>query len=109
MVLRYLPEGISQEERVRFGRFASLRYKALTARQKGAGASSWSAGPTPRCVQQLVPLSFRCQLAGSGLAAISVTDAVAATLLAHRRQRRSPRCRRSSTAANRCRASTCPA
>lgn len=82
MLLRYLPEGISQEERVRFGRFASLRYKALTARQKGAKGIIVVSGPSSKVVQQLVPLSFDASMAGSGLAAISVTDVLAAQLLA---------------------------
>ncbi len=81
MLFRYLPEGISQEERVRFGRFASLRFKALTARQKGAKGIIVVSGPSSKVVSQLVPLSFDASMAGSGLAAISLTDALAATLL----------------------------
>lgn len=81
MLFRYLPEGISQEERVRFGRFASLRFKALTARQKGAKGIIVVSGPSSKVVQQLVPLSFDASMAGSGLGAISLTDAAAATLL----------------------------
>jgi Tol biopolymer transport system component len=82
MMFRYLPEAISQEERVRFGRFASLRYKALTARQKGARGIIVVSGPSSKVVQQLVPLSFDASMAGSGLAAISVTDAMASAMLA---------------------------
>ena len=81
MLFRYLPEGISQEERVRFGRFASLRFKALTARQKGAKGIIVVSGPSSKVVSQLVPLSFDASMAGSGLGAISFTDAAAATLL----------------------------
>jgi Tol biopolymer transport system component len=81
MLFRYLPEGISQEERVRFGRFASLRFKALTARQKGAKGIIVVSGPSSKVKQQLVPLSFDASMAGSGLAAISVTDAAAVSLL----------------------------
>ena len=81
MLFRYLPEGISQEERVRFGRFASLRFKALTARQKGAKGIIVVSGPSSKVVSQLVPLSFDASMAGSGLGAISLTDAAAATLL----------------------------
>ncbi|MDB6072239.1 MAG: ywaD 2 [Verrucomicrobiales bacterium] len=81
MLFRYLPEGISQEERVRFGRFASLRFKALTARQKGARGIIVVSGPSSKVQQQLVPLSFDASMAGSGLAALSLTDAAAASLL----------------------------
>ena len=81
MMFRYLPEGISQEERVKFGRFASLRFKALTARQKGAKGIIVVSGPSSKVVSQLVPLSFDASMAGSGLAAISITDGLAGALL----------------------------
>ena len=81
LVFRYLPEGLSQEERVRFGRASSLRYKALTARQKGARGLLVVSGPTSKVQQQLVPLSFDASMAGSGLGAISLTDTAAAALL----------------------------
>ena len=81
MMFRYLPEGISQEERVKFGRFASLRFKALTARQKGAKGIIVVSGPSSKVVSQLVPLSFDASMAGSGLAAISITDDMAGSLL----------------------------
>lgn len=81
MMFRYLPEGISQEERVKFGRFASLRFKALTARQKGARGIIVVSGPSSKVVSQLVPLSFDASMAGSGLAAVSISDALAESLL----------------------------
>ena len=81
MMFRYLPEGISQEERVKFGRFASLRFKALTAREKGAKGIIIVSGPTSKVVSQLVPLSFDASMAGSGLAAISITDSQADSFL----------------------------
>ncbi len=81
MLFRYLPEDISQEERVRFGRFASLRFKALTARQKGAKGIIVVSGPSSKVKQQLVPLSYDASMAGSGLGAISITDPMAAALL----------------------------
>lgn len=81
MLFRYSPEGQSQEERVRMAQFSSLRFKALTARQKGARGIIVVSGPTSRANQQLVPLSYDASMAGSGIAAISITDAVAASLL----------------------------
>ncbi len=81
LLFRYLPEGLSQEERVRMGRASSLRYKALTARQKGARGIVVVSGPSSKVQQQLVPLSFDASMAGSGLGAISLTDAAGAALL----------------------------
>ena len=81
IVLRYLPEGISKERRNELMRYASLRHKALTARQKGARGLIVVSGPNSKVTDQLVPLAFDASLASSGLAAISVTDALADQLL----------------------------
>jgi Zn-dependent M28 family amino/carboxypeptidase len=81
MMLRYSPEGQSQEERVRIANQSSLRFKALTAREKGARGIIIVSGPTSKTNQQLVPMAFDASQAGSGVAAISITDEVAASLL----------------------------
>jgi hypothetical protein len=81
MVFRYLPEGLEKERRNELSRYASLRYKALTARQKGARGLIVVSGPNSKVVDQLVPLAFDASLASSGLAAISVTDELADQLL----------------------------
>lgn len=80
-VFRYLPEGITQERRNELSRYSSLRYKALTARQKGARGIIVVSGPNSKVVQQLAPMTFDASLASSGIAAISVTDAVGDKLL----------------------------
>lgn len=82
LVLRYLPEGITQERRNELMRFSSLRYKALTARQKGARGLLVVSGPNSKVVEQLAPLTFDASMSDSGLAAISITDSVADKLLA---------------------------
>jgi hypothetical protein len=82
LVFRYLPEGITQERRNELSRYASLRYKALTARQKGARGLIVVSGPNSKVVQQLAPMTFDASLATSGIAAISVTDALGDKLLA---------------------------
>ena len=82
LVFRYLPEGVTQERRNELSRYSSLRYKALTARQKGARGLIVVSGPNSKVVQQLAPLSFDASLASSGLAAISITDALGDKLLA---------------------------
>lgn len=81
MVFRYLPEGLEKERRNELSRYASLRYKALTARQKGARGLIVVSGPNSKVVDQLVPLAFDASLASSGLVAISVTDELADRLL----------------------------
>jgi Tol biopolymer transport system component len=81
MVFRYLPEGLEKERRNELSRYASLRYKALTARQKGARGLIVVSGPNSKVVDQLVPLAFDASLASSGLAAISITDELADKIL----------------------------
>jgi len=81
LVLRYLPEGISQDRRNELNRYTSLRHKALVARQKGARGLIIASGPGSKVVDQLVPMSFDASLATSGIAAVSVTDALADKLL----------------------------
>lgn len=82
LVFRYMPEGVSQERRNELSRYSSLRHKALTARQKGARGIIVASGPNSKVVQQLAPLTFDASLATSGIAAISITDAVGDKLLA---------------------------
>jgi Tol biopolymer transport system component len=82
MVLRYQPEGIPQSQRGRFIQASSLRFKAMTARQRGAKGLIVVSGPNSKVREQLVPLTFDASLAGSGLAAISITDALARDWLA---------------------------
>ncbi len=81
MVFRYAPHKVSDALRQRFARYSSLRYKAMTARQRGAIGLLVVSGPNSKVKRQLVPLSFDASLAGSGIAALSITDAVAQQLL----------------------------
>ncbi len=81
MVLRYLPESIDTKRRNELNRYASLRQKAMIARQKGARGLLIVSGPNSKVVEQLVPMQFDASLATSGIAAISVTDALADALL----------------------------
>ena len=81
LVLRYLPEGVSAARRTELSAYASLRHKAMVARQRGARGLLVVSGPRSKVVQQLVPLDFDASLSGSGIAAASVTDAVAQSIL----------------------------
>ena len=81
LVFRYLPEGISQEFRQHLNRYASLRRKAMLARDHGARGLIVVSGPNAKVKSQLVRLSFDASLAGTSVGALSVTDAVANTWL----------------------------
>ena len=77
LVLRYLPEDIDAAYRQHLNRYASLRYKAMVARDRGARGLIVASGPNTTVKEQLVPLAFDASLAGSSIGAVSVTDALA--------------------------------
>ncbi len=78
LAFRFLPEKLTPEQRQHFGRFSSLRFKAMQARDMGAKGLIVVSGPTSGVRDQLVPLQFDGSLAGAGLPVISVSDKVAA-------------------------------
>ena len=55
MVLRYMPEEISPEHRQHLSRYSSLRYKAMTLRDKGAAGMIVISGPQSGVKEQLTP------------------------------------------------------
>src|SRR5262249_53879387 len=77
MVFRYLPENVSPEMRQHLNRYAPLRYKAMSARDRGARGLIVVSGPNAQVKEQLVPLSFDSSLAGTSIAAISVANDLA--------------------------------
>lgn len=81
MVFRYLPEKIAPEWRQHLSRYTNLRYKAMLARDRGARGVIVVSGPNARVEDQLVRLSFDASLTGTSIAAVSVTDGLAAQLL----------------------------
>ncbi|MCF6314657.1 MAG: M28 family peptidase [Verrucomicrobiales bacterium] len=81
MVFRYSPEDVSKEQSHRFARSSALRYKALTARQKGARGIIFVTGPNSKSKSELTRLTFDASMADSGIAAISITREVATQLL----------------------------
>ena len=81
LVFRYAPHKVPDVQRRRFTRYSSLRYKAMVAREKGACGLLVMSGPNSKVKRQLVPLTFDASLAGSGIAAISITDALGQDLL----------------------------
>jgi len=82
LAFRYLPEQVAAERRQQLSRFASLRYKAMLARDKGARGLILVSGPNSQAKQPLVRLQFDGTLAGASVPVISVTDDVAQQWLA---------------------------
>jgi Tol biopolymer transport system component len=81
MVFRYLPEDVSPEYRQHLANYASLHYKAMVARDKGARGLIVVSGPKAQANNELVTLSFDRAVATSRLMALSITDALAERLL----------------------------
>ena len=82
LVFRYLPERISPKRRQHLARYASLRYKAMLARDKGARGLILVSGPTSKVKQQLIRLEFDGTLSGASVPVLSVTDRLAEQWLA---------------------------
>src|SRR5205814_9229319 len=80
LVLRYFPEDADQKTRGILARYSDLRYKAMQARQHGAKAVLVITGPRSPNAGEIVPMSFDTALAGSGIAAASVSGDVAKIL-----------------------------
>ena len=81
LVFRYLPADLSQERRQQLNRFASLRYKAMVARDKGALGLLIVSGPKAQVKDELVKLAFDASLAGTSIPAISISNRLASDLL----------------------------
>jgi len=86
LTLRYLPENVGPERRQHLSRYSSLRYKAMVARDKGARGLIVVSGPNASVKEELIALTTDAALAGSGLPAVSVTNATAERLLEGRDQ-----------------------
>ncbi|MEO0814833.1 MAG: M20/M25/M40 family metallo-hydrolase, partial [Myxococcota bacterium] len=79
LMLRDAPTSVTDSRRRHLERFSMLRLKASAAREKGAKGILVASGYGAEV--DLIPLSADASNAGSGLAALSVSDAVADTLL----------------------------
>ncbi len=82
LALRYLPEHLAPERRQHLNRYASLRYKAMVARDRGAIGLILVSGPDAKVKDPLVPLRLDASVGATSLLSISVTDTLAAELLA---------------------------
>jgi Tol biopolymer transport system component len=82
LVLRYVPEEAEPKRRAELNRYAGLRYKAMQARERGARAVLFVAGPNSPNAGALVPLASDGALAGSGIVAASISGNLANALFA---------------------------
>ncbi len=77
VVLRYFPEEAETKTKAILSRYSDLRYKAMAARQHGAKAILVVAGPNSPNAGEIIPMTFDTALAGSGIAAASISSRVA--------------------------------
>jgi hypothetical protein len=82
LAFRYLPEDLSAERRQVLREYAELRFKAMVARQMGARGLILVSGRSAQVREQLIPLSSEAAAGCRSLPVISITDAIAAKLLA---------------------------
>jgi Zn-dependent M28 family amino/carboxypeptidase len=82
LVLRYFPENAETKVKAVLARHSDLRYKAMAARQRGAKAMLVVTGPSSPNAGETIPMSFDTALAGSGIAAASISHAVADAIFA---------------------------
>ncbi|HUG43577.1 MAG TPA: M28 family peptidase, partial [Acidobacteriota bacterium] len=82
LILRFLPEDVTPERRQHLARFASLRYKAMAARERGAVGIIVVSGPRSGVRNELIELTLDSSLGGSSLGAVSISDSVGKRLVA---------------------------
>jgi Tol biopolymer transport system component len=80
LVLRYVPEDVEPKHRQELNRHADLRYKAMLARERGAKAVLFVAGPNSPNAGELVALSTDGSMADSGIVAVSISGTTANAL-----------------------------
>lgn len=82
MVFRFVPDDVDDKTRREMQRYAPLRHKASLARRKFAAGIIFVSGPETEVNEELVPMQFDASLADSGIPAISVSNEMAARLVA---------------------------
>lgn len=82
MVFRFVPDEVDGEIRQQMQRYSRLRHKATLARRKFAAGIIFVSGPESEVNEELVPMQFDASLADSGIPAISMTNEMAAKLIA---------------------------
>lgn len=81
LAFRYIPEEVNARMRQHLWRFASLQNKASHARDRGAKGILFVSGPNSKAKKQLIPLRETGSNATTSIPVISITDALAESLL----------------------------
>ncbi len=81
LAFRYIPEEVESHTRQHLWRFASLQNKASHARDHGAKGIIFVSGPNSKANHELIPLGDTGSTATTSIPVISITDALAKTLL----------------------------
>jgi hypothetical protein len=81
LVLRYFPEDADEEIRSELARYSHARYKAMSAREKGAKAILVVSGPNSPNAGEVIPLRGDTAAAGSGIIGATISGEVAEALL----------------------------
>lgn len=81
LVLRYLPEDVSDARRQQLRRYGGLRYKAMLARDRGAKGLIIVTGPDVKVKSELVPLDADASMARGTLPIVSISNEAADALL----------------------------
>ena len=81
LVFRFLPEDLDPKRRQHLSRYASLRRKAMLARDLGARGLLVASGPNSNVNEELIPLRFDGSVAGTSIPVLSITDHMASVLL----------------------------
>ena len=82
LVFRFVPENLAVARKQYLNRFASLRQKAMYARERGAKGIIFVHGPNSGVTDQLIALRMDASAAAMSLGGVSLTDAAAETLFA---------------------------
>lgn len=82
MVLRFQPESVSPEWRRHLLHYSDLGYKASVAKRRGARGLIVVTGPEAKAKDPLVELKLDASTAQTSLTGISITDELAARMLA---------------------------
>lgn len=83
VVFSDIPEKISAERRHQINQYATLRYKAFTAKEHGVKGVIFVRSPGLKVKNDLISLSSDTSLSGSGIAVLSVKNEVFDDLLSH--------------------------
>ncbi|MBL4659665.1 MAG: M20/M25/M40 family metallo-hydrolase [Alcanivoracaceae bacterium] len=76
LIMRFMPEDISTEQRIKINRFSSERNKVLNARQHGAKGVIFVHGPNTIVKKQLIPLTFDASTAHGSMPVVSISNEV---------------------------------